>query len=229
MNLALINEFPSGAWEKLIPAECLVDREGILLSLCAGKRVLHLGAADSPFHKEKAPQGMLLHQRIDGVAAENTGIDLDAEAVDWLRDNHGIRNIITADASGIFPDIAAKEFDIVLCCDIIEHVSNIGGLLETCKVSMNASTELVITTINATSLKPAMRAMFGREAVHHEHICYFSFGTLCQLLIGHGLIPKRFGAFCYPAVTGFAKVTFELLAKRFPGTADGIIVVATLA
>ena len=172
---------------------------------------------------------MLLHQRIDGVAAENTGIDLDAEAVDWLRDNHGIRNIITADASGIFPDIAAKEFDIVLCCDIIEHVSNIGGLLETCKVSMNASTELVITTINATSLKPAMRAMFGREAVHHEHICYFSFGTLCQLLIGHGLIPKRFGAFCYPAVTGFAKVTFELLAKRFPGTADGIIVVATLA
>jgi len=228
MSLALINDFPEGAWEKRIPSGCLIDRDQELLALCRGQRVLHLGAADSPFHKEKAERGALLHQKIDAVASENTGIDLDESAVNWLRENHNIGNIVVADASGTSPDIGGKEFDVVLCCDIIEHVSNIGSLLELCKASMSASTKLVITTINATGLKPALRAMVGREAVHHEHTCYFSYGTLCQLLMSHGLKPIMYGAFSYPTVNRLTSLPFDLIARRSPGTADGLMVVATL-
>ena len=227
ITLATIKDFPAKAWSKRIPGRCLVDRDNTIVELCRKRRVLHLGAADSPMHVDKAAQNELLHQKVRAVASMILGVDRDAEAVEFLRETHQIDDILIADATQI-GTLSKDEYDVVLCCDIIEHVINTQALLDSCKMWMTEDTTLVITTINATALKPALRAVFGREAVHHDHMAYFSYATLCQLLITNGLSPMEFGTFSYPTKTLLARVAFGSLARVSPGSADGILITARL-
>jgi len=229
MQIAEISTFDPTAWEKRLPKGCLVDRDAAILELCKGKAVLHIGAADSPFHKESAAAGRLLHQKLKPAARTLLGIDVDREAVDILRDNHGIRDIICADAASLPQDPRLKQvFDVVLCCDIIEHVTNPGELLDSCKRFMGPETLLVITTINALALKLGLRAVLSREAVHHDHVAYYSYGTLCSLLLKQGLRPTGAGFFCYGTRSWAAKVVFCGLARWTPGCADGILLTAEM-
>lgn len=226
MPLVEIGQLEPGVWAKRMPRRCLVDRDATIVDLCRKKNVLHVGAADSPFHREKGQRGELLHQKIGAVASTVVGIDVDHEAVRWLREELGIKNIVIADATSEGVTFPAGCFDLVLCCDVLEHVPNPGDLLDACKSHMSRDTVLLLSTANATALKPVLRAMLGREAVHYGHLAYYSFGTICQLLMTKGFVPVRYGTFCYPAVTRVAGVIFSRLSRRFPAVADGIIVTA---
>ena len=53
------------------------SRDAVILAKCAGRRVLHIGAADAPYTREKLEAGSLLHPRIEEVAAEGVGVDVD--------------------------------------------------------------------------------------------------------------------------------------------------------
>lgn len=222
-SLANIRDIDFSVWGKNIPKNCLVNRDIIITSMCTGKSVLHVGAADSPFHEDKAKNGMLLHQKIERVASELIGIDIDQNAIESLK-KWGIKNIIIGDIKS--KDLLhGKTFDVVLCCDVIEHVDEPGQLLGAAKRYLADHSRLVVTTINATAAKPALRAMFGREAVHPDHICYFSFGTLCRLMQRWNLKPEYFGTFNYPTVHRLTGILMKLISQCAPGLGDGIIVV----
>jgi SAM-dependent methyltransferase len=187
--------------------------------------VLHLGATDSPFTRDKARAGDLLHQKLRGVAADLVGVDLDAEAVAWLRQALGIEDILVGDA--LDPKLlAGRRFDLVLCCDVIEHVSNPGALLEATRKALADGGSLALTTVNAMSIKVALRALLGREAVHPDHTCYYSYATLCELMWRHRLTPLRFGTFVYPTVHAVTGWFLDRLAARAPASADGLFFVA---
>ena len=226
-GLARIVDFDPEAWGKKIPNKCVVNRDSTLLNLCAGKRVLHLGAADYPFHKEAAANNGLLHQKINRVAKVLVGIDQNADAVDYLKENHGIDNIIYADTTAnqeISDARLNNNFDVILCCDIIEHVENAGQLVEFCKRYMTDNTLLVITTINASSIKVALRALQGREAVHHDHVAYYSYSTLCQLLYRYLLVPESAGFFSYGTKSRITGWIFGFLTALAPASADGVLI-----
>jgi SAM-dependent methyltransferase len=218
------------AWGKRVPKGCWVgswaDRDAAVVELCRGKRVAHLGAADAPFHLDKARAGELLHSKVKLAARELIGFDFCREAVEELRAEFGIDDIIVTDATGPLGGVEPHSFDVILCCDIIEHVSNVGGLLDTCRSLLRPDGLLVVTTINATAAKPAIRAVFGREDVHFEHTAYFSYATLCQILVMNGFVPERFGTFSYPTYSRTLGVFFRTLARIAPGTADGVLVTA---
>jgi SAM-dependent methyltransferase len=230
MNLAQIGPFDMKAWGKRIPKGCWVGswvgRDAAIVDLCRGKRVAHLGAADAPFHLDKARAGELLHTKVKLAARELIGFDFCREAVEELRAEFGIDDIIVTDATRPLGEVEPHSFDVVLCCDVIEHVSNVGGLLDTCRTLLRPGGLLVVTTINATAAKPAIRAVFGREDVHFEHTCYFSFGTLCQVLVMNHFVPEQFGAFSYATFSRAVGLVFCALARIAPGTADGILVTA---
>lgn len=213
-------------WSKTLPRRCLVDRDQFLLSLAAGKSVLHLGAADSPFHKDKAPRGELLHQKLQSVASRLVGIDSDREAVSWLREHHEISNIRVADVCSGVGDVGT--FDLVLCCDIIEHVSEPSALLKGVKSLMHPGSRLIVTTVNALSIKGALRALLGREAVHPEHVSYYSFATLSSLMLRDGLRPTEYATFAYPTVMKLTGVILKTLYQVASSTADGILLSATI-
>lgn len=212
-----------GTWSKTLPSQCLIDRDGEILGLCSNRTVLHLGAADAPFHREKARDGCLLHQKVRSVAAEVLGIDQDEEAVRYLQTVHGMTDITLADACQIQ---VKQPYEVVLCCDIIEHVSNPGLLLDSCRQCMAPDGILVLTTANAASLKLAGRALLGREAVHWDHVAWYSFGTVGTVLLRHSFLPLAVGFFCYPTITAFARVLFGSCARIRPATADGILMTA---
>ena len=225
--LAKIESFDETIWDKKIPPNCHVIRDEVILELCKDKSVLHLGAADAPFHKEKGGKGKLLHQKLKPIVKNIVGVDVDKEAVEWLKANCNIDDIIVSDASSS-ENLKEMHFDIVLCCDIIEHVSDADGLLKTCIQNMNSDTRLLLTTINATAIKIGLRALAGREAVHQDHVAYYSYSTLCKLLVSHGLVPESVGFFSYGTVTYVAKIIFGILHKISSASDDGIMLLARL-
>jgi SAM-dependent methyltransferase len=224
---AAIENYPVTSWTKVLPRACLVDRDETIAEICRGKEVFHVGAADAPFDLEKGQRGELLHQKIQQVASRIVGVDIDEQAVEHLR-ALGINDIFLGDIINDPSIFAGDKFDVVLCCDVIEHVTNPGGLLAACSRYMRADTRLVVTTINATALKPALRALVGRESVHHDHTCYYSYATMCQLLIKCRLLPISFGVFSYPTVQHAVGAVIRRIMKARPGSADGILAIAKL-
>ena len=213
-------------WSKTLPGRCLVDRDAFLLSLARGKSVAHLGAANSPYHEKDSERGEMLHQKLQAVAGRLVGVDSDAEAVAWLRDHHQIQNIRVADVCSPVPDLG--KFELVLCCDIIEHVSDAASLLRGIKPLMNGHSRLIVTTINALSMKPALRALLGREAVHPDHVSYYSFSTLGALLLRHGFRPVEYATFAYGTMSRLVGAAFGVIYRFAPSVADGILIVAEL-
>jgi SAM-dependent methyltransferase len=230
MNLASIGSFDMTAWGKRVPKGCWVGswdgRDAAVVELCRGKRVAHLGAADAPFHLEKARAGELLHTKVKAAARELIGFDFCRRAVEELRAEFGIDDIIVTDATQPLGGVEPHSFDVVLCCDVIEHVSNVGGLLDTCRDLLAPGGMLVVTTINATGIKPAVRALCGREDVHFEHTAYYSYSTVCQVLVMNRFVPESFGTFSYPTYSRVLGMFFRTLARFAPGTADGVLVTA---
>lgn len=226
-RLSDIKEFRADDWTKDVPKGCFVDRDKIIATLCAGKTVLHVGAADAPFDLDKGRAGQLLHQKVQSVAIHVVGVDINREAIVALR-TIGIEDIIEADICKDDP-LMGEKFDVVLCCDVIEHVLAAGSLLAACRRYMRVDSNLVVSTINATALKPALRALGSKEAVHHDHVAYYSFATLGKLLMMEKLRLIQFGVFAYPTVNPLVGWLTKRMMQAAPASADGIIVNARLA
>jgi hypothetical protein len=178
-------------------------------------------------HIEKAKNNRLLHQKLQPVASHLIGLDTNESAVHSLRE-FGITDLVCGDVNDSFETLTDMAFEVILCCDVIEHVTNLDSLLLGCRRLMSQNTILLITTINATALKPVLRAFFSREAVHPDHVAYFSLATLGALLNRYHFQPVAVGTFLYPAVTMFSTVISRLLAQLAPFVADGILVTAKL-
>jgi 2-polyprenyl-3-methyl-5-hydroxy-6-metoxy-1,4-benzoquinol methylase len=221
-DLAEISERCRNEWTRVFPSKCLVNRDDSIVKQCRDKTVLHVGAADAPFELEKSYAGELLHQKVQKVAKRLVGVDIDVAAVGALS-KLGINDILCADIckDDILP---GETFDVILCCDVIEHVIAPGALLSACRRFMRDNSRLSVTTINATALKPALRALAGRESVHPDHVAYYSFATLSRLLTLCGFDPYEFGVFAYPTINPVAGWLSRGIMRVAPGTADGIII-----
>ncbi len=223
-KLVNISGFNFDVWSKRVPTRCFVNRDEALLSLCANKSVLHVGAADAPFDYEKGVRGQLLHQKIEKVSSSVCGVDVNESAIESLK-SLSIKNILHADIC-ISDPLPGRTFDVVMCCDVIEHVQSPGLLLQACKRYMRDDSLLVVTTINATAIKLGIRALFNREAVHSDHLAYYSFSTLGKLLSSVGLLPVNFAVFAYPTIYRFVGSVFNSLMRFSASTADGILMCA---
>jgi predicted TPR repeat methyltransferase len=221
----LTTESPFTKWEKKIPRRRLIDRDTYILSECLDQDVAHLGACDYPMTLDKAGRGELLHQKLGPYCRSLCGIDNDAASIKLLREKFGIDNIMNHDMTT--PLVERQETaGVVVCADIIEHVGNVMQLLAACYDLLRPDGTLILSTINATSLKQAMRALAGREPVHPDHVAYFSYATLGVLLAraGFEMVDCRF--FPYRTVGPVSGMCFGLIHRLSPASADGIVVKA---
>ena len=221
-KLAQLGKFEADKWTKIIPKNCLIDRDSTIVHECRGKSVLHVGACDAPFEFDKGKAGNLLHQKVRAVARRTLGVDVDASAIAALR-AFGVDDILMVDITNDSDSLSGETFDVVLCCDVIEHVRSPGPLLQACRRHMSSDGVLIVTTINATALKPALRALVGKEAVHNDHVAYYSFSTLGKLLTMEELNPSKFGVFSYPTVNPVVGWATQRIMKSAAATADGIL------
>jgi hypothetical protein len=172
--------------------ERTVDREQFLVELCRGKRVLHFGFVDAPFSEERTRTGQLLHFKIKESAAFVHGTDVDEKSIALYRRITGDMHNSVLDIIHPQSDLAAfaKDFDVVLFGEVLEHLINPGlalaNLREICE--RNPGSTLCITTPNAFSVACILSAIRDYELVHPDHYYYFSPTTLRKLLADSGFV-----------------------------------------
>jgi 2-polyprenyl-3-methyl-5-hydroxy-6-metoxy-1,4-benzoquinol methylase len=159
----------------------LVEKTGWILSKVTGKRVLHAGPTDSPTTAEKAESKQLLHQHLQERCLQLVGVDLAREAIEFLRINHGITDILEGNVEELDTVVPSGHFDLVLAGDVIEHLNNIGHFFQSAQRVLKPGGELLITVPNAFAIKRMLGAVFLRQERNHpDHMVYLSLMNLQQ-------------------------------------------------
>lgn len=211
------------------------DRSNFLVDRCAGKRVAHIGCVDSGLLSMRLETARLLHTRMLAVARV-VGFDVDKIGLDQMA-VAGIGNIFDLDvgadadrAIGLIEECLGS-CDLIICGEVLEHVTDMGRfLLGVRKIADAFGSEVIFTVPNAHSLRGFLALLSGKENVHPDHNCYFSWATIEILLrkIDYGNIDRKYYIADLP--TSALKRALVLLFQKviypmFPQFADGIVVV----
>jgi glycosyltransferase involved in cell wall biosynthesis len=185
-------KFSSGL-QVSFPKSPYVDRFTVLENICRGKRVIHLGFAD---HKElietKIKNNVWLHARLMKVASVCYGIDINCEAVDFVKNNFRINNIFCADIlnEDLPPQIKKEKIDLVVIPEVLEHTDNAVAFLMNLKSKLfSIVNEVVITVPNAFRISNFQFAKSNIEAINSDHRYWFTPYTLLKVLVRSGYEP----------------------------------------
>ena len=87
-----------------------------------------------------------------------------------------------------------RLFDVVFAGELIEHLEDLRGFLNSCKRHMTVDSKLIITTPNSFGVVYFLTRLFGLRFTNPEHTCWFNEETIEQLLKRHNLkvIEKKF-------------------------------------
>ncbi|MBI2341088.1 MAG: class I SAM-dependent methyltransferase [Deltaproteobacteria bacterium] len=178
-----------------------------------------------------------------GSCFEYTGIDLYKNEIGGIKFHQ-------VDLNGNFSN-GFKKYDVVICCEVIEHVIDTDAFISGVKKLLNGNGILILTTPNLGSFLNRILLLFGFQPLHTEvswknpylgreilyeigkigrspaagHLRLFTFRALRDFLSFHG--------FEIMAVDGFAP--YEGIMKRvsgffrlFPGLMPGMFFAARL-
>jgi hypothetical protein len=169
-----------------------VTREDVLLQRCAGKSVLHLGflgETNRPLQErlEHVQSGHSLDARLRRAARRVVGVDLNEEAISYLR-SHGVDDVYAGNVEELDRSDVPRTppFDIIIAGDIIEHLSNPGLMLQGIKNFVTADGEIIVTTPNAFGLPNYLRFLKGSFREGPDHVQSYSALTLSHLLQRYG-------------------------------------------
>jgi hypothetical protein len=147
-----------------IPAAISVDRIQAVLAACRGKIALDIGCA-----------GSQLHEAIKQVAVRVYGVDregIDGDAKDLFKCDLDRQDPPTLD-----------DVDIVICGEIIEHLSNPGFFLD--RIHWYKC-PILFTVPNAFSEIGRGQILKGTENVNIDHVAWYSWRTFRTLIERHG-------------------------------------------
>ncbi|MFF3578284.1 class I SAM-dependent methyltransferase [Streptomyces mirabilis] len=219
--------------QQLVSAPVMSDRDDLLLNLCAGRRVLHVGCADSPLTAEKLKCGSLLHTKLLRAASAVHGVDVDRAGVELLREHLGGEYSVAdvADPSDR-DDLVKFRPEVVLAGDVIEHVRDAASFLHGLAALMREAgdgVELILSTPNGLAAKNMINTLAGLEIIHPDHVYVFTPASLARLVSDCGLRPKRW--FFYHVDSGngararFYDAVSRVAAHVRPGFSEGQVLV----
>lgn len=178
-----------------------VFRKDKIVELCTGKKVLHLGFIQHhDLYEKKMSEGDWLHEKINSVASYLVGVDYLQDDVAVIREKYGYE-VYFADVTNIedmrrVKDSIGNTVDVVVCGELIEHVDNPGLMLDNLKCFMEENTILIITTPNPFSyqrMKLMTKGKYESEWLNKEHVSWYSYQTLKQLLSRKGYAEVDYG------------------------------------
>jgi SAM-dependent methyltransferase len=226
---------PRTQWKWRLPPVKLVNNRDFYGNLVQGKTVLHIGCTD---HKELIDIKMKNHEYLHVKLMEHAriihGIDINKEAIDYLRTKYNITNIYYCDVTQPkIPNELLVSYDIVLIPEVIEHILNLGNFLKSVRRFMSPKSLLVIGTPNTFKLHSFFTVLKGYEEVNPDHKYYFSYSTLKCLLGGAGFNIDKWYMYIYGnpkrmffkyGLTSMQGLIKSLLIEINPWFGDGIIV-----
>ena len=164
--------FLQPAWDG---TDSIRERFDAVRELIKSSSVLDIGCA-SRNRREDWMHGLIAEQCSDLV-----GIDLDETAVEMLRaKGHDIR---VGDARDF--DLGRK-FEVVFAGEVIEHIDDVRGFLQSVKRHLLPGGRLVLTTPNAFYFANFVYRLGGHVRVHPEHTCWYCEDTMRRVLDMNG-------------------------------------------
>lgn len=231
------------AASRRMPRTRAVDRIDYLVRLATGRRVIHVGFAGESRASvdELIESPTWLHGRLAHVASSLVGIDLDGAAVERAR-AVGF-DAYAADAGDrlALRELALASADLVIAAEVIEHVERPGVFLDAMHELARGDGLLAVTTPNAASVLNPLAAMGRFELINPDHVAFYSWYTLSNMLERHGWRPRRFTTYHFPfaeeawsgstiALAGRALVRLQTIAARvWPYVDFGLIAVSAPA
>ena len=234
-------EYGQDEMAHVLPHAEIVDRIEWLLAQCAGKRVIHVGFADTGFRLEQGLAGRWLHGHLNEVAGELVGVDADSAGVAAANEDGFEAYVVDCTDAEAVAALGVEPADIVLAGEVIEHIAAPGPFLDAMHHFCRADGSLIITTPNAYGLVNVAASIIRRVEINHpDHVVMFTWRTLTELMRRSGwdhtqtvtYVPairergnrSRIEVAAVRLVVGFERLLGKL---NRPFSADGLIVTAT--
>jgi 2-polyprenyl-3-methyl-5-hydroxy-6-metoxy-1,4-benzoquinol methylase len=152
------------------------------------RSVAHIGCTDTPYTAYRLARRELLHAELIEANPRTVGIDVDPTGISTLRRAFPDAHIEQVDVTlSELPEELVGAFDLVVAGEVLEHVPDAGSFLTGARRLVAPGGELCVSVPNACSPKIGIRAVFGREAVHPDHLTYYGPRTLTRALNQAGL------------------------------------------
>ena len=161
------------------------DRVKFVCDLAKGKKVLHLGCLDhQPLIEAKIKRNQWLHKELTETAAECLGIDIDKEALDYVKSTFGFNNIILGDfTKEKLAGITNKQWDYAILGELLEHIDNPVEYLQAISANYADSIkQIVITVPNAWTQTTITKALSSSEIINTDHRYWFTPYTLAKVM-----------------------------------------------
>ena len=161
---------------------------------CTDKKVLHLGFLQHRNWESRISNKMWVHKIVEEVSKECHGVDYLEEEVYKYNKIYNKNNYF-GDVTKLNELNLKSHYDIILCGELIEHLANPGLMLDGISSIMNNNTKLIITTPNAwrsTWVKMGHRGLEGSSFLNKEHVSWYTFHTLKQLLERYNFIEDKY-------------------------------------
>ena len=168
----------------------LIRRDDFILNLFKGKSVMDIGPCEHT--EEYMANENWFFRKILNVSDHVVGVDINKKLVDHAQ-TLGL-DIRYADATS--EEDFKEKFDVVHAGDVIEHVSDAGGLLKFMKRHLKEDGKLVLSTPNPFYWKYFKKALKQGNCVpNFEHTSWVTPTCMNELAVREDLILKNI---CYP-------------------------------
>lgn len=148
----------------------------IILKAIKNQKCIHVGSCGRGAKLKR-------HPHFKKAAPKIIGFDINEKDVE-IANELGYTEIFHADATNPkdMEEIVEKygTFPHVLMPEVIEHVPNVGLLLEGCKILMGKKGKLYITTPNVWRCDEELR-------INNDHVCWYCKRTLGTLIRRHNM------------------------------------------
>jgi 2-polyprenyl-3-methyl-5-hydroxy-6-metoxy-1,4-benzoquinol methylase len=169
------------------------------------KDILDIGCAVG----YKKPDWM--HKHIKGIAKSIYGLDLDAKSVSEIK-SMGF-DVEQGDAQDFSIN---RKFNLIHAGELIEHLDNPGGFLESVRNHLTQDGLLLLTTPNALRISNFIYASTGGLKVNAEHTCWFCETTLTTLLERKGFEIVEIGYLKHETFNFLRKVALRFRSLILP-------------
>lgn len=150
------------------------------LPLVKGKNVLDLGVVQHG--RDRYKRDTWLHRAIKATSEKVVGVDIDREGIEYLNDQG--YDVVFGDVQCLNLD---QTFEVIVAGDIIEHLTNFDGFLESVGRHLDESGVFALSTPNPFWWRTWIMVLVkGGAHPHPEHTCWFCESTLQQLLVRKG-------------------------------------------
>ncbi len=213
------------------------SRWTFLLNRCRGKSVLHLGCiGETDVSPEKKLEAFaayrVLHPKLAAVSPRLVGVDIDAATIELIHARLGRDGILAGDAEHLENLPLDDTFDVVLCGNLLEHLSSPGNVLQGVQRFMTPASDLIVSVPNSFALLANLRFSLGRFQEGAQHVMSLSKFNLQTLIERHGFqLKELYAAYDQPPASWKGRLKLALgtpLFKLLPERGGTLLAVARL-